>query len=744
LFPGSSISTHNHGVTTKEPAPGTGEKNPHVDRFTRIARWVLLIYLVALVISAPFVLGLFAYGLAHAGDGAIVGLLALLGGAFVLFAAPPFMLLVNSTHPAVVTLKIICGGVMLVGIGGMLKLLNFYLLEPQWMKFRQQRAMAAVQPLELQESSLELAGRRIGIKIVRDVKVKRDVKLDRYGLNVLQAIREVEITVVDAPPNSSWPFGRQVHSALLSINGQPVSRTLDSFASDQPDAVIPKGKYRVEHTLLLWGLQANKWPQPPCRDERYLESSASQHDLISGYALKAGSTVSLEIGSRRGYPMYPLPSLPLQFRYEHSSWMRGIRELPIESCEEQTVREREEAEAARLAQIDANYYSGDSSLAYDDNPLRAEMCADNLEAVAARITRGVPKQNISGMISECTIDTPRPEIFAIVMPALYARSEEREGYCSLLSIIHNRRAVAHMEKLVAAKLPILCTAEEQPNHDYEGRGCEKTSRPDHCRAIRTRNVNMWRSGLYPVNAQGQQEINQDPVARNDTVRWLTLLHSQGVPICRTLPDNTNLLQDVVTRFPAEVVHYLATIGCDAHVSPPPVNEWPWSTDGASAAVHWYRRRNGLQIALDQYAPVQAEQARIVANAMGDLTAAEINQPNSNGQTLLHLIASQLFHKPEEFRYLLARGARLDMADKEGHSWFSPGYAMRYDSNFSIESYRQGIFALLDQLSVAQLNEVWSPTNTLTGEPGLPIEEYGFEPGQLNSYLCRRGAKACRH
>jgi hypothetical protein len=228
------------------------------------------------------------------------------------------------------------------------------------------------------------------------------------------------------------------------------------------------------------------------------------------------------------------------------------------------------------------------------------------------------------------------------------------------------------------------------------------------------------------------------------VQWLKLLHSQNVPICRTLPDNTNLLQDVVARFPAEVVHYLATIGCDAHVNPPPANDWPWSIGDSSAAVHWYRRRNGLRITADQYAPVSHEQARIVATAMGDLTAAEINRPNSYGQTLLHVIAPQLFYKPEEFRYLLAHGARLDAADKDGHSWFSARYAMRYDSNYSIEVFRHGIFVLLDQLSVVQLNQVWSPKNTLTGEPGLPIEEYGLEPGQLKGYLCRRGATACRN
>lgn len=704
-------------------------------------RGILPIYLVALVISAPFVLGLFAYGLAHAGEGAIAELVSLLGLAFVLLAAPPFLLLVKSTHPAVLVLKIIGGGVLLVGVCGMFKLLHFYMLEPYWMELRQQSAMATVDVVGLQESPVKLDGRQIGIKIVREVEVKKDLPLDRYGLNTLLAMRTLYIRAINPPANAGSSFGEQVHSELLSIDNQSTQTSLDSFANGDSDSVLPKGNYRIEHTLLLWGLQAYQWPKAPCRDEEALARGGDQFELVTGYPLQAGSMIRLDLQMRRGYPLYSLTTLPIQFQYEHSTWMHDIRELPIETCEQQTAREHAEREAAHHAQIEENYYSGQSALSYDENPLRTEMCNNDLEAVRVRLAKGTPKQNISGMISECTVETPRLEMFGLVIPALYARVEEREGYCNILSSIHRRRAVSYMENLVAAKLPILCTIEEQPDPSYAGQGCENTARPDHCRATHTQNINAWRQGLYPLNDQDQHE---DPAVRTDTLQWLKLLHSQGVPICSTLPDNTNLLQDVVARFPAEVVHYLATIGCDAHVRPPALtNEWPEFIDDTSAAVHWYRRRNNLPIAVDYYAPVDADQALLVAKAMGDLTASEINLPNSNGQTLLHIIAPHLFYKQEEFRYLLEQGVRLDVADKDGYSWFSPYYAMRYDSRFSIEDYRQGIFALLDQLSVGQMNLIWSPQNTLTGEPGLPIEDYGFEPGQMNRYLCERGVYACR-
>jgi hypothetical protein len=714
------------------------------DRVTRIARILTPFYIAGLVISAPFLLGLFAYGLAHAADGPIVGLLAAIAGVFLVEAVPPLILLVKGGGPLLVVFKAIGGAVMLAGFGGMIKLLHFWLLEPQWMKLRFRQAMNAVEVVSVETRPFELHGRTIGLSVVREFELKRDLPKDKYGFAAFEAIKHVYVAPVNPPREALPSFEEQLYSKLLTLDGRPVGTDLNELARAPTGPELQAGRYRVEHVVLLWGLRGRESVEQLCRDEEMIARTAALHEQAANYPLEVRSLARLTLGSRRGYPTYALQAMPISYRYEHSSWMRGLEQLPIETCQQRDARANEAQLKAQQLEKEQWYEAGDGRLGHEDNPLFKEMCANDLDAVSARLARGTPKFNISGAIHECTIDAVRTEMFALAMPALYAREQEREGYCNVLRSIHERRSLPHLEKVAALRLPLLCTFDEQPQHDYMERSCKDDVAPHRCLARSFRGPDAWRAGLLPTDDKGQRQVNFDPSSRGDTVAWLQFLQAQRIPICATRPDGTNLLQEVVERFPADVVRFVVGAGCDAHVRPPfdPRSERAELSD-ASAAVHWFLRRNGVSMYFEQYAPLDPTQGRIVADAMGALTVDEVNYANPrSGKSLLHYAAGVLPERPNEWRYLLARGARVNVADQAGVSWFSKGYTQRFGRDHTNDERQQQLLAMLDELSVAQLRELIAPRNSLTGAAGLPIEEFDFEPGQLTMYLCRRKAKDC--
>ncbi|HVF16969.1 MAG TPA: hypothetical protein VNA21_08660, partial [Steroidobacteraceae bacterium] len=712
-----------------------------LQRSSSILRKLLPFYIAALVLSAPFVLGLFAYGLAHASDGAITRLLGLLAALIVLAAVPPLALLWRRNSATMVVLKVLGGIVMLAACAGMFLLLKFWWLEPQWMKLRFRLAMNAIDVVSVSEEPIDLQGRVIGLKVVRELDLKRRIALDRYGGHVLEAIREVFISPVGAPPDAQSPFDVQVSSRLLAIDDAPSSMSFDDFARGSATH-LPAGRYRTEHVILLSGLRARDWPKPPCRDDELLTRAAASLGKASGFALQVRSAARLSLESRRGYDFRYVPAMPLKYRYEHSSWMRGVQQLPIASCKQQDEQEEAARAAVQRAEKERWYSEGDSRLTADENPLFREMCANELDAVRARLARGTPAFNLSGKILDCTITQPQPEMFAVLMPALYARKQERGGYCSIVRTLHSRRALAYLDKLASVDLPLVCTSAEDPPPDYRRTACNTNPAPHRCLANTFAAEHMWRAGVYPSDASGW--VNRDVASRNDTLQWLQLLHSHDIAICQTLPDSTNLLHELVARSSPEVVAFLVKAGCDAHVRPPlDVSPEYIQLQDSSAARRWFMRTHGIAIYGDEYSPVDPVQGRAIARAMGELTPSDINHPSADsGMSLLHRLARYLPERPEMLRYLLAHGARLDVADKEGRSWFDKGYTQILGRERATEADQARLLSMLDQLSVSQLRELMAPKNSLSGEPGQPIEEYDFAPGQLTIYLCERGARKC--
>jgi hypothetical protein len=740
ITPGDASSPHNPAVGTHENSDAASNRNL-LERSSRILRRLLPFYIAALVLSAPLVLGLFAYGLAHAGDGAITQLIGLLAVLFLVAAVPPLALLWKGNGRAMVVLKVFGGGVMLAAGAGMFLLLKFWWLEPQWMKLRFRHAMNAIEVVGVTEEPLQLDGRVIGLKVVREVRLKRRIALEPYGTHVLGAIQHIVISPVNAPADAQSPFDMQVTSRLLAIDGAPSSATFDDLALTSARK-LPAGLYQTEHIVLLAGLRGRDWPKSPCRDDELLARAAASLAKVSGYALAVRSVARLSLESRRGYDFRSVRSMPLSYRYEHSSWMRGVQQLPISSCKEEDEREDAARAAANRAEKERWYAEGDSRLTADENPLLQEICGNELDAVRARLARGTPTFNLSGVALDCTVTKPQLEMFGLVMPALYARTQERASYCSVVRTLHSRRALAYLDKLGSVGLPLVCTSVEDPPADYRREACRTNPAPHRCLANTFAGEHMWRAGLYPSDENGW--VNRDVASRHDTLQWLQLLHTHHVPICQSLPDGTNLLQELVARSSPEVVAYLVKAGCDPHIQPPldPSPEYVQFQD-FSPALRWFMRTNGIAIYGDEYVAVDPSQGRAIARAMSELTASDINHASADsGMSLLHRLARYLPDRPELLRYLLAHGARLDVADAEGRSWFDKGYTQVLGRERATDVDQARLLSMLDQLSVTQLRELMSPKNSLSGEPGLPIEEYDFAPGRLTIYLCERGAKKC--
>jgi hypothetical protein len=377
-------------------------------------------------------------------------------------------------------------------------------------------------------------------------------------------------------------------------------------------------------------------------------------------------------------------------------------------------------------------------LTSENNPLYKEICAGDIDAVRARLASGIPPYIVSGKVFECTIAKRNLAMFELLMPVLYAHASERESYCNVLDTVHRHRDLSMMKIIVALKLPLLCTDAEQPMMEYLRTNCRAAPMPDLCVASWARGSNAWRAGLAPVDANGESQNNFDPASRTDTVKWLQLLQSQGVSLCKTAADQTNLLQQLVVRYPADVIEFLLKSGCDPHATPTMLSNLNNFNDlpNYSAATLWFIR--SIRDSNDpKTSPVDGTRITAITKAMGDISSEEINRyvPSSNG-VLLHVIAGRLPKQPAAFRYLLARGARLSAAGEYGNSWFD---LIRFSTDDGYLEWK----AMLDMLTLEQLDDLIHPVNIVTGKPSRELEgmsnmsEYG-----LHTYLCSRNAIKC--
>lgn len=563
-------------------------------------------YLGALVIAAPFVLGLFGYGLAHASENALGQLMLMLAVVFIVLFVPPLALLNTKPGPIVAGLQTIAIVPLLIGTFGLLKLLHFLVIEPVWTTVKFQHAMRAIGAVKVQEQSIHVDGRLAGVKIIRDLELKHDVALDIYGEHVREVIDRLYVSPADPTSSMSSAFSYEqrrpettfanrpldeVVAAEITAEARAAAKTLQQLEKLNTLRKLPRGIYRTEQTFFLWGLDGSDVALGPCRrDTPHTDDEIASYAAASNTPLQVTSFTRMDLGMRRGYSNFELPAVPIRYRYEHSTWMRALPQLAIESCEVRAARKQAADAEVKRIQNEAWYAAGDSRLQTEDNPLFNEMCAGDLAAVQSRLALGTPKFSLSGKLYECTITRSDPAMFALVLPALRVRDDEHKYYCDILRSVHAWRKLPHIEALIATHQPLQCSDAEDPITADDLKMCDPTYQFDRCLNYRARGSQTWRAGVVPYDEHGSPEFA--PEERTDTLAWLKLIQSQGIAICETAKDGTNLLQDVVRRYHSDVIAFLLQSRCDPQ-APQPINPHPQDHEitGYTPSKWWYFRRS---------------------------------------------------------------------------------------------------------------------------------------------------------
>jgi hypothetical protein len=716
-------------VPSASPEPGApvdGRPTPVLrpapdffDRLQRVARILLGPYIVGVLLAVPVIFGLLAYGLAHASAGAGGQLLGMLGAGAVVAIGVPLTILLPGRGLFMRLIKSAGLLVMAVGLAGEARLLWYVMLEPAWMTFRFHREMDKLSIAGTTESPLYLDGKPAGIHLAVDVRVKHRVTMDTYGRLAFSVLQEPAIAMTEVVDGGRTPpLSQDYMPVSITYGGRPLE-SLPGIGPRgdgrnwPPEGVsLPAGVYRVERDFWLWGLRTPYGDTKPCRTDEAMDAQREPAmRKTQGHLLQVLLGTRMSLNGRLGYRHFQLASKPLQYRYAHEQWLSVLPSLPVEACSAVTERKRLAEEAAAAARAEQLYAAGSTMLNEKDNPLYREMCAEDLEPLRRRLAGGAPRYNLSGMTWQCAVDRPRPELFALLIPVLYARTEERDAYCDTLREMHGQRMLDFLAIVAAEKLPLVCPGERSAD---------------------------WRTGISPHDAHGSH-VWAPPA--EETYRWLSLLKSQNVALCDNTPDGDNLLRTYIVSEPAKTIELLLDAGCDVQERPKR-NPQPRFDEHAplSAAALWMLRR--FDDGKGESAPPPVDPARIpiITKRIGDVQTSELTEVDPvTGRTFLDDHGSAAMRNPQLMLYLLAHGVRLDAAAHNiPRSWFYPGYNPS-NNNELLER------PMLDELSVAQLRELIAPVDSLTHQPAVPMSEVqNFSQAGLGTYLCRRSVIECRH
>jgi hypothetical protein len=369
-----------------------------------------------------------------------------------------------------------------------------------------------------------LGGETIGVRVEMDVALARPLPLDRFGFAASGFLRQMSLQPDEREATQAAPVSIHSGRTQATIAGKSVSSLPGMVGSSvwldpaRPGEVLPAGSYHVTQNFWLEGLRGDDLGALPCRvDEGLTPERVLSLAAVDDQPVRAFLSAQFSLGDRRGYRNFDLQSQPLNFHYAHARWMRALPTLALESCIARKLRREQAQGAAAVATATRQYVSGDPDLAADANPLYQAICAHDFDTLRTLLAAGPLRYNISGKLFECGGIEDDSELFRLALPAVHARVEERDGYCSLVRSVHARRDLAQMQILIDLKLPLLC---DDPA--------------------------IWRDGLNPIppkdtaqyvtyDRSGQQVRPPLSQERSDTVPWLRLLAAQGVAVCAPDP-----------------------------------------------------------------------------------------------------------------------------------------------------------------------------------------------------------------
>jgi hypothetical protein len=360
----------------------------------------------------------------------------------------------------------------------------------------------------------------------------------------------------------------------------------------------------------------------------------------------------------------------------------------------------------------------------------------------------MPNFPLAGIVMDCTIKKPQPEIFRQLAPAFYARPEGT-AYCKMLETLHGERNLAYLQTLAELKLPVDCTDKE-----------------------------AWRGGLEPLLvfqplfmlqqlvAQPQTAAeNAKPVPAatktSEAVQWLRQLKAFKIDVCTARVSDRDQVNNVVEKFKGKtlldelirhgdplLIEALVDAGCSPHAQLNAASARSYLPEDLLPASVWWTFRRHRAPADEGTAPLDTVNGAVLAKLDRALAvrAASLNAAYSPADdTVLGVAYERIMTSAPTLLAALAKaGARLDAANSGGASWFYfVGNGMKWQDSYA---------DVLNQLSDKQMKQLIAPKIIATGAPGqamnaldLPARtsaDWG-DPRPFRDYVCKRKLMDCR-
>lgn len=327
-------------------------------KLTPVLRWLLALYIGAIVIVGLLAVVIAGYGVAH---GAIQSNLMIFAVIFIgvaIAAIPPFALLSNSRSKWKLGFKSLAAVVTAVTVSAALYLGFFIYIEPQIMRERLSDLARAVRIDRVIEEPVLHDGMPVGMRLTMQVRLSHKTALDAHGAAFLESLEAVPEVRFDG---ASASFLSAIGSPVVTFGAIPIDQAVaglrdfraqtlrESYAGD---SLMPIGVYQVSQVYLFSGLKARGFEPLTgfgdlCKTTAAYRRSISQltpeafaqlennEQVAFGRATDRFLNVNMvgrfSFGVSRGHSSLDY-SAPLRYRYNHANWTDTLHSLPIEAC----------------------------------------------------------------------------------------------------------------------------------------------------------------------------------------------------------------------------------------------------------------------------------------------------------------------------------------------------------------------------------------------------------------------------
>jgi hypothetical protein len=757
-------------------------------QFMRRLRWCLFLYYPGLILLAFTVIGLGAYGLAHANDQGFVKFFGIIGLGLLILGAPPLSLLADAKSDLMRAIQVLATielffGFCMIGYAVFYSLVQPKLWEAEFKYKTRGIEISKVSETPYVRADLSSGETPLGIIATADLVLPNPIALDRNGKAVLDGLTmSLEPYVPSSKDKDATAPLSSTSLPTITFDGRPIEELpgvakIKSYGGELSSETLPAGVYKIQRVLLLPGLenintapsttsstkQADNINTIVCKTDFYGANTSYFKQRQAHLAQLGDAPINISFGAtmslrHRLGRVGITKTAQLKYKYEHSAWMQQYTALDLPSCEE--VRE---AQASQKAELEAQAQRESAERDYlagqiysERSGIYLDACSDNEAAVRERILREtsedgkwMPQMPLFRTLYDCTIKTPRIAIFKLLAPAVYLQantklnfSEQKDNedqLCHIIERLHRTRQLDHIEALATLKLPLDCGDKQ-----------------------------LWRAGITPDLPAGSKLNNNEikdrfdgAKTRDDNVRWIKALSKGGVDLCppqvvdpkAKYPTHKSTLLAMITEtFPPEVIDAVVQSGCHpqrgmANKSDAGGQYYLAFHDKVSPALLWTLRRhpsNGAE--RDELIAKASPQLLARLDRQMQVGASELNsEAYDETNTVFVSLRARVMNNPRLLLSLLRAGAKLNGGKRQGETWFTPFYNLHLESN---NDEHAPAIALLDVLSDEQLKQLLNQGPKHIDQVAVELTALRkplnpkYDKSPLRDYVCRRQALDC--